>query len=245
MAQQAVNFLIKQGQKALQGKDRSKVDGVFSYLNNIREFASGKKCSASQPEHFMNLDVIEEALKVNICMKISSLLKKAKNTANQASRKDFINSLNALEIIDMSQCHIRYVTFMFFRERLGIMKDANGKAILTKLCMLYGLDQLHKNNTGCYDSGYFHGQTKTPFSELILEAIKEINRQIRPYAIPLVESLGFTDETVVSAIGNSYGDIYEQHLEWAKESRLNKTKDGDAIPDGYLKYMSPVIQHKM
>ena len=52
MAQQAVNFLIKQGRKGLQGKDRSKVDGVFSYLSNIREFSSQKRCSASSPEHF-------------------------------------------------------------------------------------------------------------------------------------------------------------------------------------------------
>jgi hypothetical protein len=61
----------------------------------------------------------------------------------------------------------------------------------------------------------------------------------------LIESLGLPDEIVVSAIGNSYGDIYEQHLEWAKESRLDHTKDGDAIPEGFLEYMTPVIQHKM
>ena len=109
-------------------------------------------------------------------MKISNLLTKAKNTTNSVSRKDFINSLNALEIVDVSECHIRYVTFMFFRERLSILKDPNGKAIMTKLCMLFGLDQLNKNNSGCYDSGYFHGQTKAPFSELVLEAIKELNR---------------------------------------------------------------------
>jgi acyl-CoA oxidase len=176
MAQQAINFLIKQGRKALQGKDRSKVDGVFSYLNDIRELSSKRRCSASAPEHFLNLDIIEEALKVNICMKVSSLLKKAKNTSNDVSRKDFMNSLNALEVVDVSECHIRYVTFMFFKERLQILTNPNGKALMTKLCMLYGLDQLHKNNAGCYDSGYFHGQTKTPFSELVLEAIKELNR---------------------------------------------------------------------
>jgi hypothetical protein len=30
----------------------------------------------------------------------------------------------------------------------------------------------------------------------------------------------------MSAIGNSYGDIYTTHLEWAADSRLNDEKKG-------------------
>lgn len=48
-----------------------------------------------------------------------------------------------------------------------------------------------------------------------------------------------------SAIGNSYGDIYETHLRWAKNSRLNKTKAGDAIPDGYIEYVMPILKGKL
>jgi hypothetical protein len=43
----------------------------------------------------------------------------------------------------------------------------------------------------------------------------------------------------MSAIGNSYGDIYETHLEWAKGSRLNK-KEG-AIQDGFMENMFPIL----
>ena len=53
------------------------------------------------------------------------------------------------------------------------------------------------------------------------------------------------DEIIQSAIGNSYGDIYETHLEWAKNSRLNHTKHGDAIPDGFLEYMTPILKGKL
>jgi hypothetical protein len=35
----------------------------------------------------------------------------------QASKKDFINSLYALDIVKVSQDHIRYVTFLLFKER--------------------------------------------------------------------------------------------------------------------------------
>jgi len=48
-----------------------------------------------------------------------------------------------------------------------------------------------------------------------------------------------------SAVGNSYGDIYETHLRWAKESKLNKTKGGDAIPDGYIEYIMPILKAKL
>jgi hypothetical protein len=40
----------------------------------------------------------------------------------------------------------------------------------------------------------------------------------------LIEIIDIPDSIIVSAIGNSYGDIYETHLEWAKDSKLNKTK---------------------
>jgi hypothetical protein len=61
----------------------------------------------------------------------------------------------------------------------------------------------------------------------------------------LVESFGFSDAFLQSAVGNSYGDIYETHLKWAKDSRLNKTKLGDAIPDGFMDYMMPILKAKM
>jgi len=80
---------------------------------------------------------------------------------------------------------------------------------------------------------------------MILDAIKKVNLLLRPQALNLVESVDIKDVTLCSAIGNEYGDIYETHLEWAKNSRLNKTKQGDAIPDGYMEFMMPLLKGKM
>ena len=96
---------------------------------------------------------------------------------------------------------------------------------------MYGLKALQQDSSSCYESGYFAGK---PFSAFINEAIKHLLKEIRPYAISLIEGYGIPDEELVSAIGNSYGDIYETHLRWAKDSKLNQTKLGDAIPDGYM-----------
>jgi len=44
----------------------------------------------------------------------------------------------------------------------------------------------------------------------------------------------------MSAIGNSYGDIYTTHLDWAQTSRLNDEKNG-SIPDGFMEYLMPIL----
>jgi hypothetical protein len=55
--------------------------------------------------------------------------------------------------------------------------------------------------------------------------------------------LPITDNMLMSAIGNSYGDIYETHLEWAKTSRLNDDKG--SIPLGFKEYIMPILQGKL
>jgi len=67
--------------------------------------------------------------------------------------------------------------------------------------------------------------------------------RIRPQVIPLVELWGAHDSELVSAIGNSYGDIYETHLKWATTSRLNDDKG--SIPDGFMEYIMPILQGKL
>ena len=100
------------------------------------------------------------------------------------------------------------------------IKCQNLKKHLTNLCLLYGLNLLKADSTACYECGFFTGH---PFSTFINEAIKHLLKEIRPYAISLIEAYGIQDEVIMSAIGNSYGDIYETHLRWAKDSKLNHT----------------------
>lgn len=167
-----------------------------------------------------------------------------KLTTAKVSKKDFTNVHNGVDLVKVGEDHIRYVTFWFFKERINKgINCANLKRLLELFCMLYGLTQLNDDSMACFETGYFsHGHR---FSEMILDAIKIILAEIRPQIIPFIESFKVPDDFLQSAIGNSYGDIYETHLRWARESRLNTTKDGDAIPDGFLEHMMPVIQHKM
>ena len=98
-----------------------------------------------------------------------------------------------------------------------------------------GLTHLQEYSNIGYESGYFAKGTVT----LINEAVKVFLTRIRPQFIPLIEMIPCSDNQLMSAIGNSYGDIYETHLEWAKNSRLNQNTG--AIPDGYMENIMPIL----
>ena len=121
-------------------------------------------------------------------MQLKAILDKWRDT--KASNKDFINSLYALDIVKCTQDHIRFITFLFFKQRIsrGDIKCKNNLNIMEKFCMLYGLNQLLNSNT-CYQCGYFKGNVNSQ----ILEAIKEINKEMRPFVIGVIESAELSD----------------------------------------------------
>jgi hypothetical protein len=46
-----------------------------------------------------------------------------------------------------------------------------------------------------------------------------------------------------SNIGNSYGDIYEQNLEWAKDSSMNHLDKG-GVPPQWEQYIKPFLHEE-
>lgn len=150
----------------------------------------------------------------------------------------------ALEIVKASVENIRFINFQLFKRKIETDPELtcpNAKQLLSDLCLLYGLNYLNQDFSSCFESGYFSIQIA--YDQLIMEAIKKLLMRIRPQAIPLVESVELPDECVCSAIGNSYGDIYETHLEWAKNSRMNQVKDG--VAEGFMEYMMPILKAKL
>jgi acyl-CoA oxidase len=236
MLQQSSNYLFKLASKVM--KKGVKAEGVFSYINELDTLTS-QNCAATDYLYFLDIENIELALKVNVAMKLKQIMKKKESS--KASKKDFINSIHSLEIVKVSQAHIKLMSFLFFKKGLSKLKCAVNIQNLTNLCMLGGLCQLMGDSTSCYEAKFFNENS----SDFILEAVTHINRELRPYAINIIETVNVPDVVLSSAIGNSYGDIYETHLEWAKNSSLNHTKLGDAIPDGYIEYMMPVLKGKM
>ena len=63
MAQQSANYLFKAAKRAHKGKGF--LDAPLWYLEHFLELAT-RKCSAKAAEDFLNLDLVDEALTVNI-----------------------------------------------------------------------------------------------------------------------------------------------------------------------------------
>lgn len=158
---------------------------------------------------------------------------------SKGSTKEKTNFLFANDIIHTSLCHVKYISFKYFQAGLEQVPDERLRVHLRNLCALNGLCFVQECMTAGYDAGFL----KKGDNGLIQEAINILLAKIRPQAVPLVEILGVSDHVLTSAVGNSYGDIYEQHLEWAQNSRSNIGPDN--IPKDWLKYFGPVLQGKL
>jgi hypothetical protein len=101
-----------------------------------------------------------------------------------------------------------YLTFQIFRLAIdqGDLKCSNNRAHLLDLARLFALSELMNNDSSVnYEAGHFTQGT----AGHLLEATKRLLVTLRPRMIPLIESWEFSDSQLMSAIGNSYGDIYE------------------------------------
>jgi len=119
----------------------------------------------------------------------------------------------------MTILHMRYLVFKIMKEDIekNTPKCPKAKENLDLLLSLLGVYELDSNNSPLFECGYF----KKGMGEVINDALKDIYTKLRPQMVPLIESWAKSDDTLMSAIGNSYGDIYETQFEWAKNSRLN------------------------
>lgn len=107
----------------------------------------------------------------------------------------------------MTYSHIMLVVFTTFKSSIEQMntKCPKIKENLEHLCKLFALNELMKDSAACYEAGYF----QVGMGSLIMDAMKHLMDVLRPQMIGLVEAFDVPDSYIVSAIGNSYGDVYE------------------------------------
>ena len=141
--------------------------------------------------------------------------------------------------LNMVHSHVKYLGFHLCKTLLDQhqFKDPNIKPILLDLTKIVALKSLSEDCGAVYASGYLAPQG----FDNIREALDLLVRKMRPHLVPLVETFAMPDEIIPSSIGNSYGDIYEQQLDWAMNSRLNK-EDKDGVTANFEPYIKPFLQ---
>lgn len=233
LAQQSFRYLQKLYKLA---RSNLKVAKEFEYLTKIDQTLK-LQCKATTPEEFCCVEQVSEALEACTAAVVHNTMQTI--LKSKASNKEILNHLYGNEIVTCSLTHLKYLMFSKFKENISILKEEKLRVHLYNLCSLAGLTFLQECMTAGYDSGYF----KRGDQQVIQKGITLILKKIRPQAIPLIELANHSDHTLTSAIGNSYGDIYETYFEWSKNSRLNDQKDN--IPPHFHEYLGPILQGKL
>ena len=147
-----------------------------------------------------------------------------------------VNDLFALDIVQMAISHIKYNSVETAASKLGSIKCPKLQQHLKNMIALATLHFINDYITIGHDTGFLERGSL----RLIEKAQKLLLIKIRPQIIPIVESfIPVQDSVLMSAIGNSYGDIYQTHLEWAKTSKMNQTEHN--IPNGYKELILPIL----
>jgi hypothetical protein len=85
---------------------------VFSYINELDNLTS-LTCDAKDYQHFLDIENVELALKINVAMKLKLVIKL--RSESKVSKKDFVNSQAATEVVKLSLAHIKFISFLFFK----------------------------------------------------------------------------------------------------------------------------------
>jgi acyl-CoA oxidase len=214
---------------------------LFGYLHEADTLQTAKS-DIKTIEDALCPNRLEQALKIRALYRIKKtmdLLQKAEKDG--VSENERVNSLYSTDIVAMAQSHIMYVTFKIFRsavEDQSKIKCNGVRKNLQLLLKVFALSELlGADGATLYEAGFF----QSGVAQILVDANKKLMKYLRPQMIPLIESWGIPDEILVSAIGNKYGDIYETQLEWARNSKLNKSP----MVKGFKEYFLPIIAGKL
>ena len=105
MAQQSARFLQKLYKRAKKGKN---LPSLYNYISDIDK-NSTLKCTATAAADFTTPKMVEEALRAISSIQITTTMQKI--SAATGGKLTIANN-HALDVVQMTQTHIRYITYL-------------------------------------------------------------------------------------------------------------------------------------
>uniref|UniRef100_A0A914R4W1 Acyl-coenzyme A oxidase n=1 Tax=Panagrolaimus davidi TaxID=227884 RepID=A0A914R4W1_9BILA len=130
--------------------------------------------------------------------------------------------------------HTRTFIARQFSNGILEMRDLPVQAVLKDLLQLYLFYEVLECDGDLLYDGYVIGQQIEYSKNNVYEAL----RRLRPNAVSIVDSFDFNDRELNSVLGRRDGNVYENMLEWAKSSPLNKH---DVMPFHH-KYLGKMME---
>jgi acyl-CoA oxidase len=120
-------------------------------------------------------------------------------------RKHISGGMDSFDAFNVSQHHLVQVAFAHiervileqFIKQVEETKDAECKAVLTKLCQLFALSQIEKNKGWYLESGYMEGAKTKAIRKMVNHRCWDIRQE----AVPLVNAFNIPDQCLSAPIG--------------------------------------------
>lgn len=118
MAQQAFNYLSKQASAALKGKfEKLYDDEATNYLREMKN-VEGRKCTVTTVGQLLDVEAIHALLETRSLLQVKRL-KEKQNSMKNISKKNFINSVAALDIVKTVHDHGKLLIYKIFVKKLN------------------------------------------------------------------------------------------------------------------------------
>lgn len=231
LIQQTARYLLKAVKDVLHGKQPV---GSVKYLENATK--NKDKCTVQIKAEFLHPDVQLAAYRHRAIRLIVDVAKQMETEMH--SGKSYEAAWNTVmpDFLRVAKAHCFYVMVESFQRGVNEIGDENIKSVLKRLSDLFALYYMEKDLVDFIEDGYMTQQQ----GEFVRQQIRILLDQIRPDAIPLVDSFNFSDMFLNSALGRYDGKCYEALYDWAQGSELNKSQ----VVDGYEEYLKPLIDQR-
>ncbi|CAG5122876.1 unnamed protein product [Candidula unifasciata] len=126
-----------------------------------------------------------------------------------------------------------FVVRAFIEKVTSSVLEPSLSSVLIQLAQLYALHGITRNSGQFLKGGYMSDHQL----EMVENKLYELLAALRPNAVALVDAFEFPDGVLDSALGRYDGNVYEELMEYAKRSKLNKTE----VHPGFFKYQKPFV----
>ncbi|XP_064180366.1 peroxisomal acyl-coenzyme A oxidase 1 isoform X1 [Anguilla rostrata] len=234
MMLQTARFLVKSYTQASAGQQLS---GMVSYLNQARDRLQAQPVSARPTVvDVSDLASLVEAYKQRAARLVGTAARNLQVEMQHSQRKEDAWNNTSIDLVRASDAHCHYVVVKLFAAKLGEVGDTAVHSVLSNLALLYALHGITQHSGDFLQAGLL----SVPQLSLVSQRLKELLRQLRADAVPLVDAFDYRDEMLDSVLGRYDGNVYEHMFEWAKTSPLNRTE----VHESYHKYLKP-LQSKL
>jgi acyl-CoA oxidase len=128
------------------------------------------------------------------------------------TEKQAWDTFAGISLCEAGIAHSIFTVHTFYINFVQTIQEPNLKTVMTKLCVLYGLEKIIERASRVYESGILAPEA----FQLINEKREALLAEIRPEALTLVEAFEYSDNTLQSAIAHSNERPYENLIHWAR-----------------------------